>query len=202
MTRPVKAVVFDIGNVLIRWDPHMAFLPDLGSRAAVDAFFDRIDFYALNLRADGGESFADLAAALPDPDDGARLAGYVNRYAATVAEPIESSWALLEPLRDAGREIHAITNSSAETWPVGVAAHPRLATSFGVVIVSGQDRVLKPQPGIFALLCDRAGLAPEDCVFIDDSERNVAGARAFGMDAIHFTTPPALEAALTAREIL
>jgi len=71
-----------------------------------------------------------------------------------------------------------------------------------VTVVSGQDRVLKPQPGIFALLCERASLAPVDCLFIDDSAQNVAGARAFGMDAIHFTTPEALEAALIARGIL
>jgi FMN phosphatase YigB (HAD superfamily) len=202
MTPETKAIVFDIGNVLIHWDPHMAFVADLGSRAAVDAFFDRIDFYALNLRADAGESFADLAALLPDPADAALLSRYVDRYAATVARTIEGTWALMDRLRGAGQQIHAITNWSAETWPIGVATHPRLGTSFGVTVVSGQDRVLKPEPGIFDLLCHRAGLAPQDCLFIDDSEKNVAGARAFGMDAVHFTTPDALEAALTARGIL
>ncbi len=202
MTPETKAIVFDIGNVLIHWDPHMAFVADLGSRAAVDAFFERIDFYALNLRADAGESFADLAALLPDPADAALLSRYVDRYAATVARTIEGTWALMDRLRGAGQQIHAITNWSAETWPIGVATHPRLGTSFGVTVVSGQDRMLKPEPGIFDLLCHRAGLAPQDCLFIDDSEKNVAGARAFGMDAVHFTTPDALEAALTARGIL
>lgn len=202
MTPETKAIVFDIGNVLIHWDPHMAFVADLGSRAAVDAFFERIDFYALNLRADAGESFTDLAALLPDPADAALLSRYVDRYAATVARTIEGTWALMDRLRGAGQQIHAITNWSAETWPIGVATHPRLGTSFGVTVVSGQDRVLKPEPGIFDLLCHRAGLAPQDCLFIDDSEKNVAGARAFGMDAVHFTTPDALEAALTARGIL
>ena len=202
MTPETKAIVFDIGNVLIHWDPHMAFVADLGSRAAVAAFFERIDFYALNLRADAGESFADLAALLPDPADAALLSRYVDRYAATVARTIEGTWALMDRLRGAGQQIHAITNWSAETWPIGVATHPRLGTSFGVTVVSGQDRVLKPEPGIFDLLCHRAGLAPQDCLFIDDSEKNVAGARAFGMDAVHFTTPDALEAALTARGIL
>ena len=202
MTAQIKAVVFDIGNVLVKWEPHLAFLPDLGSRAAVDAFFDRIDFFALNLRADAGESFAELAATLPDQADAALLLGYVDRYAATIPEPIEGTWALMDRLRKAGLQIHAITNWSAETWPVGVATHPRLSTAFGVTVVSGQDRVLKPQPGIFALLCERARLAPVDCFFIDDSAQNVAGARAFGMEAIHFTTPEALEAALIARGVL
>jgi FMN phosphatase YigB (HAD superfamily) len=202
MTTQIKAVVFDIGNVLVRWDPHLAFLPDLGNRAAVNAFMHRIGFAALNLRADGGERFADLAATLADPADAAVLGRYVDRFGATVAETIEGSWALMDRLRGAGHQIHAITNWSAETWPVGLATHPRLGTSFGVTVVSGHDRVLKPDPRIFALLCDRAGLAASECIFIDDSERNVAGARAFGMDAVHFTGPEALEAALTARGML
>jgi 2-haloacid dehalogenase len=198
----MTAVIFDVGNVLLRWDPHLAFLPDLGDRTSVDAFFARTDFYARNLRADGGESFADLAAELPDPGDTALLAAYVDRYALTIPDPIEGSWALMDRLRANGHAIHAITNWSAETWPVGVAAHPRLGTSFGVTIVSGKEHMLKPDPRIFALLCDRAGVVPADCLFIDDSEKNILGARAAGMEAIHFTDPDALESALAGRGLL
>ncbi len=198
----MTAIVFDIGNVLIRWDPHLAFLPDLGSRAAVDAFLTRIAFHDLNLRADAGEPFADLAATIPDPADRARFARYPDHYPATLPEAIEGTWAVLDRLRTRGHAIHAITNWSAETWPLGVAAHPRLGRAFGVTVVSGLERVLKPDPRIFAILCDRAGLAPAEAVFIDDTARNVEGARAFGMDAIHFTGPPALEAALAARRLL
>ncbi len=195
----MTAIVFDIGNVLVRWDPHQAFLADFGDRATVDQFFARTDFYARNLRADGGERFADLAAELADPSDAALLAAYVETYALTIPDPIEGTWALLDRLRAKGHAVHAITNWSAETWPIGVATHPRLGTAFGVTIVSGQERMLKPEARIFALLCDRAGLAPTDCLFIDDSEKNVLGARAAGMDAVHFTDPAALEAALAER---
>ncbi len=198
----MTAIVFDIGNVLIRWDPHLAFLPDLGSRAAVDAFLARIAFHDLNLRADAGEPFGDLAATIPDPADRARFARYPDRYPATLPEAIEGTWALMDRLRARGHAIHAITNWSAETWPLGVAAHPRLGSAFGVTVVSGLERVLKPDPRIFAILCDRAGLTPAEAVFIDDTARNVEGARAFGMDAIHFTGAPALEAALAARNLL
>lgn len=198
----MTAIVFDIGNVLIRWDPHLAFLPDLGSHDAVEAFLARTAFHDRNLRADAGETFADLSAEIADPADRALFARYTARYAATVPEAIEGSWALMERLRARGHPIHAITNWSAETWPVGVAAHPRLGTAFGVTVVSGQERVLKPDPRIFAILCERAGVAPGQALFIDDSPRNVAGARAFGMQAIHFTDPAALEADLTARGLL
>ncbi|NJS39917.1 MAG: HAD family phosphatase [Rhodobacteraceae bacterium] len=198
----MTAIVFDIGNVLVRWDPHQAFLPNLGDRSAVDQFFARTDFYARNLRADGGERFADLAAELADPSDAALLAGYVDRYALTIPDLIEGTWALMDRLRARGHAIHAITNWSAETWPIGVATHPRLGSAFGVTLVSGQERMLKPEARIFALLCDRAAVAPADCLFIDDSEKNVLGARAAGMDAVHFTDPDALDAALAQRGLL
>ena len=162
----------------------------------------RTDFLARNLRADGGERFADLAAELDHAADADLVARYVDRYAMTLPEAIEGSWDLMERLRARGHPIHAITNWSSETWPVGVAAHPRLGTSFGVTIVSGIERMLKPEARIFHLLCDRAGVAATDCVFIDDSEKNVAGAKAAGMDAVRFTTPPALADALADRGLL
>jgi HAD superfamily hydrolase (TIGR01509 family) len=198
----IRAIVFDIGNVLIRWDAALAFLPDLGSRAAAEAFLARTGFAARNLRGDAGENFTDMALEIDDPADRALFAAYVGRYAATIPETIEGTWALIDRLRSRGLQIHAITNWSAETWPIGVATHPRLGTAFGVTVVSGREGVLKPDPRIFALLCDRAGLAPANCLFIDDSAKNIDGARAFGMQAEHFTTPDGLEAALIARGLL
>ncbi len=198
----MTAIIFDIGQVLIRWDPHLAYLSDFGDRAAVDAFFARTNFYVRNLRADAGERFAELAAELEDAADASLVAAYVDRYGLAIPEPIEGTWVLMDRLRANGYPIHAITNWSAETWPVGIAAHPRLGTSFGVTIVSGQEQMLKPEARIFRLLCDRAGIVPQECLFIDDSEKNVLGAKAVGMDAIHFTDPDALEAALAERGLI
>ncbi len=197
-----SVVVFDIGGVLVDWQPHLAWLDELGSRDAVEAFMARIDFRALNLRADAGERFADLAAALPDPEDARRLAAYVEAYPKTVETRIEGTWDILDRLRAQGTPVHAITNWSAETWPRGLLAQPRLAEVFGVTVVSGQEAMIKPDPRIFRLLCTRAGVAPRDCVFIDDGPHNVDGARAVGMDGIHFTGPDALAAALSDRGLL
>ena len=196
---PLRAVVFDIGNVLVDWQPSQAFLPDLGSQAAVDAFLARTDFLARNLRADGGAVWADLAREIDDPTDRALFAAYPARFAATIPNAIESSWQAMEDLRERGLFIHAITNWSHETWPIGMAAHPRLGRAFGVTVVSGREGVIKPDARIFDLLCNRAGLAPRECLFIDDSARNIAGAAAFGMDTIHFTGPNALRAGLIQR---
>ncbi len=196
-----RAVVFDLGGVLVDWQPHLAWAPEMGEDAA-RAFMARVDFPARNLRGDGGERFADLAAEIDDPADAARLAAYVDLYPRTVQQTVPGTWQILDRLRAAGMPLHAITNWSAETWPRGLTVQPRLAEVFGVTVVSGQEGVVKPDPRIYRLLCDRAGLRPEDCVFIDDGAHNVEGARAIGMDGIHFTGAAALEADLTKRGLL
>lgn len=193
-------IVFDIGNVLVDWQPHLAWSPEL-TREEAEAFMARIDFPARNLRGDGGETFTDMANELSDPQDARRLREYATNFAKSVRNEIPGTWAILERLKSRW-PVHAITNWSAETWPEGIAAHPRLGEVFDVTIVSGQEKTLKPDPAIFALLCERANTAPQDCLFIDDSPKNVAGAKAAGWDAIHFTAAPALEADLIARGLL
>jgi len=195
-------VVFDVGGVLVEWEPHLAWLDALGSREAVEAFMARIDFPARNQRADAGESFAALAAELDDPEDAHLLAEYVALFPRTLPRAIEGSWALLDRLADRGVPIHAITNWSAEAWPRGLTAYPRLGTAFGVTVVSGQEGVAKPDRRIFDILCARAGVAAGDCVFIDDSPPNIEGARAAGMDGIRFTSPAMLERELAERGLL
>ncbi|MAM63162.1 HAD family phosphatase [Maritimibacter sp. UBA3975] len=195
-------VVFDLGGVLVHWDPVLVWLPDMESEAAVRAFLDRIDFADKNLRADAGERFADLAAEIDDPEDRLRLMGYVSNFARSVPTAIEGTWTLIDRLKARGVTLHAITNWSAETFPTGRATHPRLDTAFGVTVVSGEEKLLKPDARIFDTLCARAGVAAADCLFIDDSARNVEGARAAGMDAVLFTTPEALETDLIERGLL
>jgi FMN phosphatase YigB (HAD superfamily) len=202
MNARVQAVVFDIGNVLVKWDAALAFLPDLGSRAAAEAFLARVDFSARNYRGDGGESFRAMASEIADPADAAIFARYPDRMGLAVAEPISGTWDIIDALRARATPLHAITNWSAETWPAGLGAHPRLTEVFGTIIVSGLERMVKPQPEIFHLMCARTGLAPQDCLFVDDAPANVDGARAVGMAAHLFTTPEALRADLTERGML
>jgi len=198
----MKAVIFDIGNVLVAWDPRPAFLPELGTLDAVQDFMARIGFDALNRRADQGARFADLAEEVENTADREILATYLARFHLTIEEAITGTWDIARRLRANGVALHGITNWSAETWPIGCAVHPGLETLMDQIVVSGQERVLKPDPEIFAILCNRTGLAPQDCLFIDDSKSNVAGARQVGMEAVHFTSPAALEAELTGRRLL
>ncbi len=198
----MNAVVFDIGGVLVDWQPHLAWTDALGSEDAAHAFVERTDFLARNARGDNGERFADMAKELDDPADQALFASYVELYTRTVQDAISGTWEIIDRLKANGTAVHGITNWSAETWPEGLKVHPRLGEVFGTLVVSGQEGVMKPDPRIFEILCERAGVAPRDCVFIDDGAHNVAGARAVGMDAIHFTGAEALETELSERGIL
>ncbi len=197
-----SVVVFDIGGVLVNWQPQLAWLDELGTHAAVDAFMERINFSALNKRADGGERFSDLARELDDPEDQRRLLGYVVNHGRTIQDTIKGTWDVLDRLRARGIAVHAITNWSAETWPYGLIAQPRLGEVFGTTIVSGQEGIMKPDPQIFRRFCDRAGVPAGSCVFIDDGAKNVAGSIAAGMDGVHFTGADRLESDLKDRGLL
>ncbi|MGA1635685.1 MAG: HAD family hydrolase [Gemmobacter sp.] len=197
-------VVFDVGNVLIAWAPHLAFAHRYPDRAEAEAWMARVGFHAWNYAQDGGRTLAEGLAvaraehgALADP-----LADYVARFDETIRTPIAGSWALIEALRARGAPVYAITNFGAETWPAALARYPAFGTHFADIVVSGHERILKPDPAIYRLLLDRNGLAAGDCLFVDDVAANVEGARAVGMAAHHFTGPEALAAELTARGIL
>jgi 2-haloacid dehalogenase len=118
-----------------------------------------------------------------------------------MAGPIAGSVAILEELAEAGYELHALTNWSAETFPI---ARPRFAflELFQTILVSGDERLVKPDARIFQLLLERIAHPAQRCVYIDDSKPNVAAAAALGFDAIPFTSPPALRAELADRGLV
>ncbi len=191
-------IVFDIGNVLIAWEPHAAFRHAFESDAEIDAFLDAADFYAWNLEQDRGRSRAEgLAAARPG--HAALLAGYLDRFHLTIAEKIPGSWEVMEALRARGHAIYGLTNFARETWPVALKVHPELGRAFVDVVVSGHEGIIKPDRAIYDLLCRRGGLRAGDCLFIDDSAANAEGARAAGWQAHHFTSVEGLRRDLAER---
>jgi len=200
----MSLVVFDIGNVLIRWDPRAAFRHAFDSDAEIDALMDEVGFYEWNYANDRGRGRAEAVAAIAAqrPGRAALMDGYFDRFGDTIRDKIAGSWEVLHDLRAAGHVPWALTNFAAGTWPEALRLHPELSGAFGGIVVSGHEGLVKPERAIFDLLCARAGVAPEACFFIDDSAANVAGARAAGWQAHHFTCPDGLRRDLNARGLL
>jgi 2-haloacid dehalogenase len=198
-----QVVVFDLGGVLIDWNPRHLYRKLFDDEAAMERFLEEVCHDAWNLEQDRGRSFADAIeeAALRHPDQRAMIEAYHSRWGEMLAGEIAGSVAILEELAEAGCELHALTNWSAETFPI---ARPQFAflERFGTILVSGDERLVKPDARIFQLLLERIAHPAQRCVYIDDSLRNVAAAEALGFDAIHFTSAPALRAALTDRGLL
>ena len=197
-------VIFDIGNVLVRWDLWRAFDDQFATPAEMEAYLEEIGFHDWNHAQDAGRSWAEAHADLI-ARHGLRAVPatrYAARHALTIQTPIEGTWALLDRLSAAGHPLYAITNWSAETWGDALRLHPRLATVFRDIVISGREGVAKPDPAIFRLALARNGLAAGDCLFIDDNPANVAAAEALGIDGVRFTDPAVLEAALIRRGLL
>ena len=196
----MTSVVFDVGNVLIRWDPRLMLAGHLADVAEIDAFFDEIGFHDWNLEQDRGRSWKDgielLCTAHPHRRE---LIERLHRdWHKAVPSAIEGSVEILERLRAAGVPLYAITNFSAEKWSECQERFPFLCR-FEEVVVSAHERLIKPDPEIFDRFFRRTGCRARDCVFIDDGERNVVAARAAGMDAILFEGPEGLARDLRAR---
>ncbi|WP_297773217.1 HAD family phosphatase [uncultured Roseovarius sp.] len=196
--------VFDLGNVLIRWEPQAAFRHAFADDAEIDAFFARIGFYDWNYEQDRGRSRAEAVAAIAalHPQHADLMDGFFDRFHLTIRDKIVGSWQLLADLRARGHAPWALTNWGPETWPEAPRLHPELMDMFEGIVVSGHEGMVKPDCAIFDLLCDRAGATAERCFFIDDSAANVEGARAAGWQAHHFTGADDLRANLRERGLL
>ncbi|MBS4009301.1 MAG: HAD family phosphatase [Roseovarius sp.] len=197
-------IVFDIGNVLLRWDPQAAFRHAIANEAEIDALLAEVGFYDWNYEQDRGRSRAEAVAAIAArwPHYSDLMDGYFNRFGLTIQTRIQGSWDIATTLKDGGHRLWALTNFSADTWPQALHLHPELPALFEGIVVSGHERMVKPDREIFDLLCTRANSAPEACYFIDDTASNVTGARAAGWQAHHFTGPEALNADLRDRGLL
>lgn len=199
MAAPLPVPVFDVGNVLIRWDPRFLYRKLIADEFEREDFLARICAPEWNLEMDGGKSFAQGVAERIAlfPDKAELIRAFDNRWIETLGGAIAGTVAILEELRAKGTRTYAITNFSYEKFAVASEAYPFLA-GFDGAIVSGRERLLKPDPLIFRLLCDRYGLAAEDCFFIDDSRPNIESARRLGMQGHWFDNPADLRAALKA----
>jgi 2-haloacid dehalogenase len=190
-------VVFDVGNVLLRWDPRNLYRKLFDDEQRMEWFLAHVCTSDWNLEQDRGRAWDEAVALLVarHPDHEPAIRAFHERWHETVSGVFEENVALLKRLQEAGVPTYCITNFSAPKFREAQERFPFLASFLGTV-VSGDERLVKPDPAIYRLLLDRYGLVAEECVFIDDSPANVAGARAVGMDAIHYAEPMDLGAEL------
>jgi 2-haloacid dehalogenase len=195
-----EAVVFDLGDVLIRWDPHAAVAAGLGEAEATRFMAaDDLDFRAYNHQQDLGRSFADAEDELSrtHPHWHAHVLAYRENFPLSLS-PIDVNVGVLRDLHAADVPLFALTNWSAELFPQALERFDFLGL-FGDIVVSGAERVAKPDPAVFELLGRRLDRPLEQCVFIDDSAANVEAASAAGLDAVRFTPQVRLRSELRRR---
>jgi 2-haloacid dehalogenase len=193
-------VIFDLGAVLIDWNPRHLYRKLFDDEAAMEAFLGEVCTPAWNAEQDRGRTWREAVDLLVAEHPGHRdlIQAYHLRWDEMLNGPIDGSVAILERLDRRGLELHALTNWSAETFPLARERYGFLER-FRTILVSGEERLMKPDPAIFALMLARIGHAAERCLFIDDSAKNVEAASRLGFDAIHFSSPAQLEAELAGR---
>lgn len=184
--REITTVVFDLGQVVLEWDPVAAFT-DLLPSAEVADWMARVGFADWNRQQDAGRTWAtaeeELITQFPAEEEVIRA--YRAQFDRTLTGYVPGTGAVLAELEQAGVALVALTNWSAETFPL---ARDRfgLLDRFRGIVVSGEEGMVKPDPALFSLLCERYLLDPARILFVDDSSANCAGAESVGMHAHHF----------------
>jgi 2-haloacid dehalogenase len=196
-------VVFDIGNVLVRWNPRNLFRKAFGDEQRMERFLATalaMEFVAhTDIAADFGQAVGERAKAFPEFADELRL--FDERWIETLGEPIEENVALLRRLKAVGRPVHALSNFAHEKFALAQERYDFL-NEFDTCVVSGHVGVVKPDPRIFDILFGRVGRPANELLFVDDSIANVRASEAAGMAAIHYRPDVDLESELRFRGAL
>ena len=197
-----RTVVFDLGGVLIDWNPRHLYRKLLPDDASVEAFLAEVCTHDWNVQQDAGRTVAEAVAELSarHPERAELVAAYYGRWEEMLGGAIEEAVAVLEELDAARVPLYALTNWSRETFPIARRRFDFLQRFRGIV-VSGEERAAKPDPRIYRILLERYQLDPAACLFIDDVARNAEGARAAGMEAIVYTSAAELRRQLAERSI-
>jgi HAD superfamily hydrolase (TIGR01509 family) len=196
-------VVFDIGNVLLRWNPRNLYRKVFDDEERMERFLATalgMDFVA---HTDIAEDFAGAIETRVDrfPEFAKELRMFRERWTETLGGPIEENVALLRRLRASGKPVHALSNFATETFALAEQQYDFLS-EFDERVISGHVGVVKPDARIYEILFERAGRAPSELLFIDDSLVNVRASEALGMAAIHYRPGVDLEAELQRRGAL
>lgn len=197
-----KVIIFDLGGVLIDWNPRYLYQSYFETPEAVEYFLTHICTMDWNEEQDGGRSIDEannlLIAKYPEYKQ--EILAYYNEWTTMLNGPIQDTVDLLQSIKAQNRNVYALTNWSAETFPIAQERYPFLEW-FDGILVSGQEGLKKPDEKIYKLLLDRYQLKAEDCLFIDDNLRNVKAAQNLGITSIHYAGPQQLKEELKKHNI-
>jgi 2-haloacid dehalogenase len=186
----IKNILFDLGGVLIDWNPKYFYRKIFQTEEAVDYFLKNICTFEWNEEQDRGRTIAEAEEMLISkfPEYASEIKMYYSNWEQMLGGSFEPSVSLLnECINDPRLGVFALTNWSAETWPKAKLIFNFLNT-FDGVLVSGQENLKKPDPSIFHLVCKRFKLEPSTTLFIDDNKNNIKAATDLGFQTIHFTS--------------
>jgi 2-haloacid dehalogenase len=198
-TKVPRTVVFDLGGVLIDWNPRYLYRRLLPDEAAVERFLAEVCTPEWNHRLDAGAPWRDYIEAMmaAHPDEAELVEAFDVRWEEMLGGAFEETVALVEELDAAGVPLYALTNWSAEKFRVARGHFPFL-DRFRAIVVSGEEGVAKPDPAIFRILLERHAIEPAETVFIDDWDANIATAGGLGLRTIHFRDAESLREDLAA----
>jgi 2-haloacid dehalogenase len=197
MTSPITAIIFDLGNVLVKWDVYNLYKRFFSTPEAVDSFLQEIHFFEWNARQDAGRPFkegvAELSARFPQYAE--QIKAYDTYWEECVTEEIYGSVEIAQKLKSAGWDLYLLSNFSAETFPLMQKRFDFL-NLFDDCIISGEHKLIKPAPAIYQLTLGRIKREAQECLFIDDSLPNIESAKKLNFHTIHFLSPAQLDTEL------
>jgi len=187
-----RTAIFDLGGVVLSWDPVRAFSAEVDTAEARRLMSD-VDFTTWNRRNDAGRRFADGEAEVADtwPEYADAITAYRRHFDRTLTGTVPGTSAIVAELARAGVRLFGLTNWSDETFPVAQRRFGILRR-FEAIVVSGQEKIAKPDPRLYRLLLDRYHVDAGSAVFVDDSQANCAAAADLGVRAIRFSDADSL----------
>lgn len=193
----IQAIVFDLGGVLIDWNPRYLYRKLLKSDAEIEYFLNNICTPEWNAQQDAGRPFHEAAAILKmqHPQYAGLIDAYVQRWEETLGDADWETVGILHEVKQMGVPVYALTNWSAETFPVARKKFEFL-NWFAGILVSGEVKLKKPDPAIFRLLLEKYQLDATRTIYIDDIKENIVAAQPLGFRTIHFLNAAPLRAAL------
>lgn len=196
MDRRLSAVVFDLGGVLVDWDPRHLYRQVLANEDEVERFLEEVCTWAWHSQHDCGRPMAETIPELValHPEHAEAIALWHERYHDMIAGDVPGTAELLRELHAEGVRLFVLSNMPGDV--VHVLDRFDWLSLFEGLVYSGREGVVKPDPAIYRLLVDRHGVDPATTAFVDDRLENVEGAAALGFHAVHFTDADALRTAL------